>query len=121
MSEQRHSVSTISEHLSGKPVATSVIGECPRDQRSWECQCGRCGSSVLSEACEGCGGDGFLLDPDFDEDDDEIDMCPDCLGRGVFNSCCSSREYCEANPMPGREKIGRGEIEWFTMDLEETR
>ena len=27
--------------------------------------------------------------------------------------CLSSPEWCEANPMDGRDSVERGEIEWF--------
>jgi hypothetical protein len=27
----------------------------------------------------------------------------------------SSPEWCEANPLPGREKVKRGELEWYTI------
>ncbi len=101
-----------------------AIGEQPTDEmyRSGEeidCQCARCGSSVHSEHCEYCedGYDGH----DCGEDcccclnPEENVLCQFCLGAGVFHFCLSSAEWCQANPMPGREDVERGAIEWFTV------
>ena len=56
-----------------------------------DCQCARCGSSVDSQPS------------DYDEAE-------------VWHRCMSSPEWCEANPLPGRELVKRGEIEWFTTE-----
>ena len=57
-----------------------------------DCQCARCGSSVFSER-------------ELDEDDEHV----------IVHICLSSPAWCEANPLPGRENVKRGEIEWFTF------
>lgn len=60
-------------------------------------QCARCGSSMDSERVD-CD-DGWH----------------ECDGSYVVHSCLSSPEFCEMNPLPGRENVRRGEIEWFTV------
>jgi hypothetical protein len=35
--------------------------------------------------------------------------------------CLSSAEWCNANPMPGRESVERGAIEWFVVERREAR
>ncbi len=89
----------------------------PADGREWDCQCARCGSSVEFDPCEWCDGAGH-----FEEDYDEIgfraiglrvEACDECVGRGVRHYCVSDREWCEANPSPGREDVKRGAVEWF--------
>jgi len=65
--------------------ATIMAKYPPQDGREWYCQCARCGSSVY-------------------EADEEF--------SGV---CMSSPEWCEANPLPRREHIKRGKVEWFTL------
>lgn len=92
----------------------------PSDGREWECQCGRCGSSVDFEECWNCGGERFsghdcgedcccCLDPE------ENVVCDVCRGRGGWDHCISSSEWCQANPIPGREHVERGIIEWFPV------
>jgi hypothetical protein len=87
-----------------------------------DCQCARCGSSASSEECLDCGGDGVdghdcgddcccCLHP---EDNME---CQYCRGQGVYHVCLSSSEFCQANPLPGRENVERGAIEWFTTPI----
>lgn len=54
------------------------------------------------------------------EDDDwqcagEYLRCNDCQGTGGWYRCCSDDEWCEANPIKGREHVERGVIEWFTI------
>ncbi len=84
------------------------------------CQCARCGSSMDYVYCDYCGGDGFnghdcgedcccCLDPE-----DNI-PCDICGGEGGWNRCMSSPEWCEANPLPGRKDVRRGEVEWFVI------
>ncbi len=83
-------------------------------------QCARCGSSVDTEPCDECedGFDGH----DCGEDccmclyPDENVLCQYCRGAGVFHRCLSSSAWCEANPLPGREAVERGTIEWFTVE-----
>ena len=73
-----------------------------------DCQCARCGSSVDVQPCEECD-DGYILD------DGDCYVCDDCHGRGNHKFCMSSSEWCEANPLPGREHVKRGTLEWFTI------
>ena len=58
----------------------------PRDGKSYDCCCARCGGSCEWQECE-CGNDA---------------------------------KWCEANPLPGRESVKRGTLEWF-RDYEEER
>lgn len=100
----------------------NVIGpNPPRDGREWDCQCARCGSSMGDMTCEACGGEG-TDGHDCGEDcccclypEDNV-PCGICDGDGAFSYCLSSPEWCEANPLPGREAIGRGEVEWFCTE-----
>lgn len=87
----------------------------PNDGRDWDCQCARCGSSCDSEGCEECGNDGFVLADDCDDGDDHYATCPDCSGVPVRYYCLSSHEWCNANPVEGRENVPRGKIEWFVV------
>lgn len=41
--------------------------------------------------------------------------CHVCGGGGGWLVCLSSAEWCEANPMPGRESVARGTVEWFDL------
>ena len=82
-----------------------------------DCQCARCGSSCGYEHCYAC-------DDGFDGHDCGEDCCP-CLYpeenvvcqicEGGWHRCLSSPEWCNANPVPGREAVERGKIEWFTI------
>lgn len=79
-------------------------------------QCARCGSSVDSERCENC-------DDGWTEGDEDADICGcgytrcwACDGRSVRHRCLSSPEYCEAHPLPGREGVERGKVEWFVTE-----
>jgi hypothetical protein len=85
-----------------------------------ECQCARCGSSVDIGRCDQCedGFDGH----DCGEDccaclhpEDNV-PCQYCDGTGVWRSCSSSPEWCEANPLHGREGVERGAVEWYTVE-----
>ena len=87
----------------------------PRDANDWDCQCARCGSSCDADGCDECMNDGFVESDDYDDDSDEFVVCPDCLGTPIVYRCLSSREWCEANPLEGREHVKRGEIEWFIV------
>ena len=84
-----------------------------------DCQCARCGSSIDSQHCEHCE-DGYD-DHDCGEDTccclypESNVPCQYCDGSGVWHRCMSSPEFCEGNPLPGREEIKRGEMEWFTF------
>lgn len=97
-----------------------VIADHPTDEMyasglEIDCQCARCGSSVDSEECDACNcEDGCIWDDD-DEDAQDWEPCPICDGAGVWHRCMSSPEWCQANPIPGREDVPRGKIEWFTI------
>lgn len=83
-----------------------------------DCQCARCGSSADGGSCPECedGFDGH----DCGEDccaclnPEENVPCQYCDGTGVWHRCMSSPEWCEANPLPDRENVKRGAIEWYT-------
>ena len=84
-----------------------------------DCQCARCGSSCDSDDCE-CV-DLCYLDEDGNETDDyDYDECDVCDGWRYIMQCMSSPEWCEANPLPGREGVERGKIEWFTIQKQRT-
>lgn len=104
-------------------IQAEVIGDKPpNDGREWECQCARCGSSVEWERCGSCGGDGITGPGELYEQDplwyspEDYENCHQCDGESSWAFCCSGAEWCEANPIPGREAIKRGEIEWFTFE-----
>lgn len=87
--------------------------------------CARCGSSMDGGPCEFCedGFDGHDCGDDcccclYPEDNVR---CEHCDGTGVWHQCLSSPEFCQANPLPGRENVQRGQIEWFTHGREEVR
>jgi hypothetical protein len=76
-----------------------------------EYQCARCGSSIEFVECRKCD-DGFV-GHDCGEDycccadpEDNV-VCGICHGTGSFPRCLSSLEWCEAHPLPGREKVRR--------------
>ena len=102
------------------PVDAVVIQPFPpRDGGEWECQCARCGSSADWRECGECedGLDGH----DCGEDccccaypEDNV-TCQFCNGHGGDYWCLSSKEWCGSNPLPGRETIERGKIEWFRV------
>jgi len=91
----------------------------PRDDGTEEeCQCARCGSSCGWLECPGCDGDGQVQDFRDWSLGGLIEMymrCSQCRGKGGWHSCLSSDEWCEAHPLPGRESIRCGEIEWFDV------
>lgn len=78
------------------------IGQAPPDDgQDWDCQCARCGSSMRE------------LDCLMRTESQHGARCEFCAGRGVLEICLSSREWCRAHPMPGREMVERGNVEWF--------
>lgn len=96
----------------------TVIGDPPADGRDWDDQCARCGSSVARERCEWCGGEMGDWDVDYSDPagEEEWVTCPQCGGSGSWSLCLSSEDYCRDHPMPGREDVARGQVEWFTFD-----
>lgn len=91
---------------------TEEIRFAPLDDGSEEeNQCARCGSTVTRIRCWSCGGDGVV-----ELADDNEDYCFICVGDGGWWACLSTPEWCEANPIPGREWVARGKVEWFTVE-----
>lgn len=85
-----------------------------------EYQCGRCGSSIAFDECWQCGGSGYyghdcMEDSCCCEFPDEDEICDICNADGTFPHCLSSPEWCEAHPLPGREKTPRNTPESFTV------
>jgi hypothetical protein len=102
--------------------ADTFIGEnAPKDGREWDCQCARCGSSMFSESCGSCGGDGYF---ECYEDDPlwyspgDTKPCDACRGEGGFLFCGSDdgSEWCKNHPNEERENIAPSTPEWFTFE-----
>ena len=91
---------------------TVIADRPPNDGREWDAQCARCGSSTIYERCPTCGGEGSVFCDGSDEWD-ESHPCDDCDGRGGWAECGSGHEWCEAHPLPQREDIAHGALEWF--------
>lgn len=68
--------------------------------------CARCGSSLYWEMCETCPAFGYRPGDD--------PSCDACGGSGNSAWCLSSAEWCERNPLPGRESVERHTVEWVT-------
>jgi hypothetical protein len=88
----------------------------PRDGKQYECQCARCGGSTEWIDCTEWDCEDGHREEDWGDDvvsDMELVVCSVCKGYGGWNNCGNSPEWCNANPLPGREEIKRGEIEWF--------
>ena len=96
---------------------TVIAARPPQDGQDWDCQCARCGSSCDRQDCYNCE-EGFSHH-DCGEDcccclyPEPNVVCDVCQGYCGWWSCLSSPEWCEANPLPGREDISRGKIEWY--------
>jgi hypothetical protein len=90
---------------------SSVFGPVPpRDGREWDCQCARCGSSCTFIDCWDCNGIAY---------EEWAEQCRTCDGRGGYEVCISGDEWCEVNPIKGRERVARGDIEWFVVASDE--
>lgn len=94
----------------------------PDDGHDYDCGCARCGSTIIWESCETCGGEGVdghdcgedcccCLHP---EDNMRCDMCG---GTGGEYLCVSSEAWCNANPLEGREETPRHTPEWYRIKL----
>jgi hypothetical protein len=105
-----------------KQAACVIADSPPNDGREWDCQCARCGSSTYSEECGACGGEGITGPGELYEQDplwydpDDYEPCHQCGGDGAWMVCMSTPEYCAVNPIPGREGVPRGKVEWYTFD-----
>ena len=114
---------TQAEAKSGAAVACSALfgDNPPNDGREYDCQCARCGSSVQWEQCGACGGEGITGPGELYEQDplwydmDDYEPCHQCNGDASWGICLSSPEWCEAHPLPGREDVKRGTIEWYAL------
>lgn len=67
--------------------------------------CARCGSSLGWEDCPAC----LLGEIEVDDDDGmcSLEQCHACEGRGGWDVCLSSADWCQANPLPGCESTER--------------
>jgi hypothetical protein len=97
-----------------------IADQPPRDGREWDNRCARCGSDVDFTECYNCE-DGYSHH-DCGEDcccclhPEPNVRCDICHGVGGWWECLSSRQWCEANPLPGREDVKRGQVEWFLIE-----
>lgn len=104
-----------------RPLSDAIRFAPLNDGSEEDCQCARCGSSVTMLYCERCGGDGEIGDDGWEDEGGWIDSgypynCPDCGGEGSWYECLSPLDWCESHPIPGRESIERGKVEWFTIE-----
>ena len=82
-----------------------------------EAQCARCGSSTGWVECWNC--DEGYVESDFGDgivEDIELVACDICDGKGGFYTCLSDEDWCEAHPLPGREKVASGTADTFEAD-----
>jgi hypothetical protein len=105
-------------------VSDSFIGALPaeaaRDGR-WDVQCARCGSSIEHVTCNSCdeyGMDGHDCGEDTCCCPEPVDnmTCRDCGGTGGWWRCLSAGggvDWCQANPLPGREAARGSTPEWY--------
>lgn len=81
-----------------------------------DAQCGRCGSSMSWEPCDGCDGGTYE-----DEEDEDliIRTCPACAGKGGWWQCLSDYgdepTWCAGNPGPGRQEVPCSAFEGFVV------
>jgi hypothetical protein len=70
--------------------------------------CPRCGGSADWQECSNCGGDGYDghdcgEDCCCCEDPEDNIPCDICHGEGGWWACLNTYEWCQANPLPGKE------------------
>ena len=70
-----------------------------------EVHCGRCGSAVVWVECGFCKGDGC-----YEAVSGGYVDCHACAGEGGWWMCSQPEDWCQANPMPGRDDVARGNI-----------
>ena len=95
----------------------------PRDGKSYDCCCARCGGSCEWQECEEWDCEDGYREEDYGDDvvsDMQVVVCDTCRGYGGWNQCGNDAKWCEANPLPGRESVKRGTLEWF-RDYQEER
>ena len=103
-----------------RPSESIIAPHPPGDGREWDNQCARCGSSAYFEDCYNC--DCGMRHHDCGEDcccyeyPEPNVRCDVCRGEGGWWRCMSGATFCEDNPLPGRDAVKRGQIEWFTFD-----
>lgn len=104
-----------------KKLTTIIAERPPNDGAEWDCQCARCGRSVEWIECEACGGEGITGPGELYEEDplwydmNDTGPCRQCNGEASWPVCMSTESYCQNNPIPGREDIKRGRVEWFRI------
>jgi hypothetical protein len=94
----------------------------PRDGKSYDCCCARCGGSCEWQECEEWDCEDGYREEDYGDDfvsDMQVVVCDTCRGYGGWNQCGNSAKWCEENPIPGRENVKRGTLEWFRDYQEE--
>ena len=83
-----------------------------------DAQCGRCGSSMHWESCDGCDGGEYEVEGDWDEEP-SYHTCPACNGKGGWWQCLSDYgdepTWCDGNPRPGRTEVPCSAFEEFTV------
>jgi hypothetical protein len=96
--------------MSDKPE--SIIAEHPPlDDKEWSCRCARCGADAEWIECWECNGEGYQEDED-DDPDWGVETCLGCSGECGDYWCTSSSQWCKDNPLPGREDMQQGNLEW---------
>lgn len=82
-------------------------------------QCGRCGSSMGWEYCDGCDDCAY----EYEDGDGMFEptwrTCPACSGKGGWWQCLSDYgdhpTWCEGNPRIGRLRVPCSSVEEFTI------